>query len=173
MPRKSIKKNKTVYQIAREELGYSREKIEDLSGNDISADRLEKIENEKLRFRPDEIVLLSELYNKPDLCNYYCSHDCKIGESYVPEVKIKDLSQIVLEMIASLNNIQEKQRRLIDITVDGKIDENEIPDFIYIQKELEKISIAVESLQLWTEKMLASGKINKEKYNETKNSKTL
>ena len=42
-------------------------------------------------------------------------------------------------------------------------------DFIFIQQELEKISIAVETLQLWLERMLADGKIDIEKYNEVKN----
>jgi hypothetical protein len=173
MPRKSVKENKSIYQIAREELEYSREKVEELLFAKISSDRLGKLENGKLQFRPEEIIWLSEIYSKPDLCNYYCSHDCEIGKEYVPEIKIKDLSQIVLEMLSSLNNVQEKQKRLIDITVDGKIDDEEIKDFIEIQRELEKISITVESLQLWTEKMLTSGAINKDKYERIKNSETL
>ena len=37
---------------------------------------------------------------------------------------------------------------------------------VYIQKELERISITVETLQLWVEQMLADKKINIEKYNE-------
>ena len=42
-------------------------------------------------------------------------------------------------------------------------DSDEIADFMEIQKELERISITVESLQLWSEKMIADGKISKEK----------
>jgi hypothetical protein len=67
-------------------------------------------------------------------------------------------------MISSLNEVQDKQKRLINITADGKIDEDEIEDFVYIQEELEKISISVETLQLWTEQMLANGAINLEMY---------
>ena len=57
-----------------------------------------------------------------------------------------------------------KKDELIEITVDGKIDKNEIEDFVGICKELEKISVAVESLQLWAEKMLATGVIDKKEY---------
>ena len=86
----------------------------------------------------------------------------------MPEVKIKDLSQIVLEMLASLNSMGKQKERLIEITVDGKITGDELEDFIYIQEELERISIAVETLQLWSERMLATGAIDVEQYNAYK-----
>ena len=74
-------------------------------------------------------------------------------------------------MLAYLNSMQSKKDRLVEITFDGKIDNDEIDDFIYIQQELERISVAVESLQLWSEKMLAEGKIDKTEYEKRKNSK--
>ena len=111
-------------------------------------------------------MLLAEIYGEPTLCNHYCSKECPIGEKYVPEVKVKDLAQIVLEMLSSLNSMKKSQERLIEITADGMIDDDEIKDFVYIQKELERISITVETLQLWVEQMLADKKINIEKYKE-------
>ena len=62
------------------------------------------------------------------------------------EIKIKDFSQIVLEMLASLNTVKKRQERLIEITADGVIDEDEIDDFIRIQDDLEKISITVHTI---------------------------
>ena len=69
---------------------------------------------------------------------------------------MKELPQIILETVASLNKMNKKQERLIEITADGIIDNDELDDFIYIQEELEKISVNVETLQLWSERMLAS-----------------
>ena len=112
---------------------------------------------------------MSEEYRMPNLCNYYCANECPIGKQYVPEIKIKDLSQIVLEMLASLNSMHRKQERLIEITADGKIEGDEIKDFIHIQEELEKISITVETLQLWSEQMLANNMIDINVYNAYKN----
>lgn len=100
---------------------------------------------------------------------YYCSNQCAIGQQYVPEVKLQDLSKIILKMVDSLNTVQDNQRRLINITADGIIDDTEIDDFIKIQNELEKISITVEALQLWSEQMVANGAINMEKYEKLKN----
>ena len=86
------------------------------------------------------------------------------------KVKIKDLSAITLEMLASLNSMHRKQERLIEIASDGTITDDEIDDFINIQNELERISLTVESLQLWSEQMLANGKINAEEYHRRKKS---
>ena len=83
--------------------------------------------------------------------------------------QIKELSQIVLETLASLNAMQNQKDRLIEITVDGKISGDELADFIHIQEELEKISIAVETLQLWCERMIDTGAIDRDQYDDYKN----
>ena len=111
---------------------------------------------------------MADKYKSPELCNYYCSNQCSIGQQYVPEIKMKELPQIILETVASLNKMNKKQERLIEITADGIIDNDELDDFIYIQEELEKISVNVETLQLWSERMLASGAIDEDSYNKRK-----
>ena len=170
MGRISTKENKSIYQQKREELGLSREKASELLES-IPSERIEKIENEKTLAHPDEILAMANGYKSPNLCNYYCANECPIGNQYVPEIKIKDLSQIVLEMLASLNSMHRKQERLIEITADGVIDNDEIKEFVQIQEELERISITVETLQLWSEQMLAEGKINAETYEQYRNKK--
>lgn len=168
MGRASTKENKNKYQLIREELGLSREKASELLET-IPPERIEKIENERSCPHPDEVLVMSQKYKKPSLCNYYCSNQCPIGKEYVPEVQVKELSAIVLEMLASLNSVSKTKDRLIEIAADGVISNDEIEDFIYIQNELEKISITVETLQLWAERMLANGYIDAEAYNARKN----
>lgn len=46
----------------------------------VSSDRIEKIESEKSFPHPDEILVMAECYKASDLCNYYCTHECPIGE---------------------------------------------------------------------------------------------
>lgn len=75
-------------------------------------------------------------------------------------------------MLASLNSVSKEKDRLIEITADGKIDNDEIDDFIHIQEELERISITVEMLQLWSEQMLATGVIDEEQYNAHKQNRS-
>lgn len=168
MGRVSNKENKNVYFEARESMKLSREKASELLES-IPPERIERIENEKLMPHPDEILIMAEKYKRPDLCNFYCANQCSIGKQYVPEIKIKELSQIVLEMLASLNSMQKKKDRLIEISADGQIDRDEIEDFIFIQEELERISITVETLRLWSEKMIANGMIDEAEYMKYKN----
>ena len=171
MARVSTKENKTIYHKTRENLKLTREAASELLET-IAPERIEKIENERCLPHPDEVLLMADKYKQPSLCNYYCANQCPIGQQYVPEIKVKDLSQIVLEMLASLNAMNKQKERLIEITVDGKITGDELKDFIYIQEELERISIAVETLQLWSERMLATGVIDEKLYNACKDCHT-
>ena len=137
MARVSTKENKTIYQLTREGLKLTREEASELLET-MSPERIEKIENERSMPHPDEVLLMSDKYKQPGLCNHYCANQCPIGQQYVPEIKIKD---------------------------DGKITDDELEDFSHIQEELERISITVETLQLWCEKMLDHGVIDVERYN--------
>ena len=164
MARVSTKEKKNIYHTTRESLQLTREAASELLES-IAPERIEKIENERSLPHPDEVLTMAEKYKQPSLCNYYCANQCPIGQQYVPEIKIKDLSQIVLEMLASLNAMNKRKDRLIEITADGTISGDELADFIFIQEELERISITVETLQLWSEKMLATGVIDRDAYN--------
>lgn len=160
MGRKSTKENKNIYQISRENIGYSREAASEQLGF-VSADRIEKIESEKTMPHPEEVLAMADSYKNPSLCNYFCSKECPIGREYVPEVRAKELSQITLEMLATLNKLTHDKERLIEITVDGELSEDEIPDFLKIKSELEKMALAIDSLNLWIEHTIATGKIDK------------
>ncbi len=164
MGKKSVKENKNIYQTSREAMGYTREKAaEQLEF--ISDDRIEKIESEKSYPHPDEIVAMAEVYKNPSLRNYYCTHECPIGQGRVPELQLKDLSQIVLEILNSLNSIEKEKSNFINITVDGAITEDEYKDFAKIKTQLDSISVSVRSLQLWVEQTIANGDIDENALN--------
>ena len=167
MGRVSTKENKNIYQQCREELKLSREKASELLKG-ITPERIEKIENERSDPHPEEVLLMADGYMAPQLCNHYCANQCPIGKQYTPEIEIKALSQIVLEMVASMNSVRKSQERLIEITVDGEIGDDEIPDFVRIQEELERISVTIETLHFRTVQMIANGKIDNEKYEQYK-----
>ncbi|MBQ9361505.1 MAG: helix-turn-helix domain-containing protein [Lachnospiraceae bacterium] len=164
MGRRSTKENKNIYQISREDAGLTREEASELM-EFISSDRIEKIESEKSAPHPEEILAMADAYKKPSLCNQYCSHDCPIGREYVPEIKTKDLARIVLEMLASLNSVEKEKDKLIEITSDGIIQEDEYKDFALIQDKLERISMTADALQLWVREKIAEGKIDQDKLN--------
>lgn len=119
MARASTKENKNIYHKTREALHLIRESASELLES-ISPERIEKIENERSLPHPDEVLLIAEKCKQPRLCNYYCAHQCPIGRQYILEIELKDLSQIVLGMLASLNSKSKQKERMIEIPVDGK-----------------------------------------------------
>lgn len=157
MGRKAAKENQTKYLISRENANLSRAAAAEVLGF-ISEDRIERIEYEKSNPYPEEILAMAEGYKDPELCNYYCSTQCPIGQKYVPKLELKSLSQITLEILASLNAMEKEKNRLIEITVDGHITPAEVKDFKAIQTQLSEISVAINSLQLWLEKAIIDGK---------------
>ena len=162
------KMEKNIYRTARERAEFSRERAAEVS--ELEPSKIERIENEKTAPNPWDVIAMAKAYKSPELCNYFCANECPIGMKCVPEIKLKDLSQIVLEMLASLNSMKKSQERLIEITADGLIEDDELADFIKIQEGLECISVTVDSLKLWMDKMMATGKINVEQYRRLKNS---
>lgn len=159
MGRNSTRKDKTIYQLCREEAGLSRETASERMDG-MSASRIEKIEYETQQPTPFDVVQMADCYKRPDLCNYYCSHRCEIGDRYVPEIEVSELSNIILETIASLNDINPLTNRLIQIARDGKITDDELPDFAFISSKLDEVSLAINALNLWVEKTANENDLN-------------
>ncbi len=104
-----------------------------------------------------------------NLCNTYCCNECPVGkEKEMCEIHTKELSQITLETIVLLKKVSVQTDRLAEITLDGKISNNELVDFVKIKRDLEHISMTVDSLKLWTDQMISSGNIDEVEYNRVK-----
>ena len=75
-------------------------------------------------------------------------------------MEVGELSNILLETIACLNEINPLTNRLIQIARDGKISDDEIKDFAFISQKLDEISLAVDSLNLWVDKTASENDLN-------------
>ena len=159
MGKRSTKENKNIYQLSRESWGLTRDGAEELLGF-VSADRIEKIESGKALPHPDEVLAMETAYRNPELCNYYCTHECPIGEKYVPEAKLKDLSQITIEILASLNAMEKEKNRLIEISVDGRVNDFERKDFDVILEKLNTIDRSIQAMRIWIEHAANTGKLD-------------
>ena len=161
MSRTSSKENKTLYQIRREELGLSREKASEMTF--ISENRIEKIELEKTRATPEDVVAMADAYRLPELCNHYCVNECAIGKRLdISPTERKGLAKIVLEVLTTLNLLEQEKNRLIEIAADEKITEDEIQDFTRIQAQLKNIAATADSLNLWITNAIHEGSIDKD-----------
>ena len=162
-----MEKNK--YQSVREdELKWSREKAVDVFSETnytnpegettnfsyLNYDKLVKLEHDPTKLQPLDVVGFALAYNKPELRNHYCCHDCEIGKIDAPVVEdASNIHKILVNMAVSLESVNSQKMRLMQIIEDGIVDDNEVGDLNKILDELEKISMTVEAIQLWCQKM--------------------
>lgn len=165
MGRQSVKPDKNIYFKSREEAGLTRDAA---SRPGLSSDRIEKIESGKTQIRPEDVVMMSQAYKKPELLNYYCTNECPIGMKTVIPVNKHELSQIALSMLKSLGELESRKDRLIDICIDNKITDDELPEFVAIKDSLTEIAATASAMQLWVDRMTALGEISPEAMEEAR-----
>ena len=159
MGKRSVRENKNIYQRSREAQNLTREAAAELMVH-VSADRIEKIESGKALPHPDEVLTMERCYRDPELCNYFCTHECPIGMKYVPEARLKDLPQVTVELLSALNALTGEKDKLIDIAVDGRVNDFERREFDAILEKLNAIDRSIQSMRIWIEHAAHAGKMD-------------
>ena len=159
MGKRSVRENKNIYQLSREERELTREAASEALVF-LSHERIEKIESGKSAPHPDEVLAMERAYRNPELSNWFCTHECPIGMKYEQEVKLKSLAQVTVETLAALHAMDEEKNRLIAISVDGRVNDAERRDFDRILGKLNALDRAIRSMQIWLEHARQSGKID-------------
>ncbi len=162
MGKRSVKENKNIYQQSREAAGLSREAAESIM-TFVSADRIERIESGRSAPHPDEVMQMERGYKNPELSNYYCTHECPIGMKYVEQAELKELPQLTVELLSALHAMEEERDRLIDISVDGRVNSTERKQFNVILNKLTVLDRAIRGMRIWIEDAINTGKLDQEK----------
>lgn len=78
----------------------------------------------------DKAVLMADLYNAPQLLNYYCLHECPIGCRQSLSDKVLGIERVTVKLLKSLKieDLDEIKDKLVDIAADGLISEDEKPE---------------------------------------------
>jgi len=158
MAGKATKAAENAFYIARMEAAAfndnfnSREGASEVLG--IDRTRLARIELGSLNPYPEEVMLMADAYNAPELGNYHCSRQCPLGKQTVPRIEVADLDRLTIQILSSFQRIDHIKDILIDITADGIIDMEERPKLKQVMAALDMISANAQSLKLWAEKTL-------------------
>lgn len=118
----------------------------------IERTRLANIELGNITPYPEEVKMMAEVYNMPELCNSYCARECPIGKGSIQEVQMDDFDRLSLRVLGSLQDIDTLKDSLIEISEDGVISIDEQEKFNNIIDALEKISNNAKALRLWAKK---------------------
>lgn len=126
----------------------SREGASEVTG--IDRTRLAYIELGTVIPHPDEALMLSDIYNAPELCNHFCATQCPLGCVKVEPVKLAELEGTTLQLLKTLNalDLPSIKTDLVDIAADGTIDAAERPRMEAILQTLTEAARKIEALKL-------------------------
>ena len=119
----------------------------------IDRGRLYRIESGLTNPYPEEVVLMADLYNAPELRNYYCTTSCPLGKD-IPKVDIQELDRIAVKALSSFRKIAAAKEKFLDVVEDGVVTEEERPELDEVMNILDEVSTIANSLRVWAEKNL-------------------
>lgn len=131
----------------------SREMAAELLG--ISTSSLANYELGTTKIVPvDIVVLMSDLYNAPELRYHYCKNECPIGASLPMATKAASLEGITIRLLNGLDadEITYIKKSLLGIARDGKVGSDEIPKLHKIVGSLDDLAETISELRILAEK---------------------
>ncbi len=98
----------------------------------------------------DKAVLMADLYNAPELLNYYCLHECPIGCDKPLSVDAVEIDRAAVRLTKVLRKevVQWLKHGLQDIAEDGEVSSDELREFDKIMEELREISKIISELEI-------------------------
>lgn len=136
----------------------SREGAAEVTG--VERTRLARIELGTITPHPDEVRVLADAYNAPELLNYYCAHDCQIGrcmDVLLPAEQPDGIAQIAVQAAVALRNAEDIRDRLLDISADGTVDAGERGELDKILGQIGQISQVAHQLNSVARKLRGHG----------------
>lgn len=122
----------------------------------INREKLGQIEQEDRRKlcavpNSDEVAQMIRVYHAPELRNHYCVNECPLGAGIQP-LEHSNLDRISIQLLVSLQRIEQLRDELGNILVDGQVAEPEREKFLTIVQTLKSIATHAGSLELWAQK---------------------
>ena len=155
MGRGATKAGGNVWYEARMRAAKWNEKLQSRAGAaeaaGMSEDAIKNTELELEKCMPvDKAVILADLYNAPNLLNFYCLNECPIGRVRPISDKVQPIEKITVQLLKSLrvDQLEEMKNKLLDIAADGEITEDEVPDLAEILEYIEGVAKTVSELRV-------------------------
>ncbi len=100
---------------------------------------------------PDDVLSMAKVYDAPELCNYFCTNQCPIGNGK-PALIYENLPEISVRLLSAMHLLENLSDTIYRILEDGKINPDEVDDFMTVVETLKKLSYSADSLELWAKK---------------------
>lgn len=127
----------------------SREGAAEILG--IDRTRLARIELGSINPYPEEVLVMGDAYNAPELNNHYCSQMCPLGQA-IPTAEIMHLDRLAINILAALENTEFIPKAMLEVAKDGVVTEDEHQQVEEILAALENIAKTAIEMRLWVAK---------------------
>lgn len=106
---------------------------------------------------PEDVVIrMADLYNAPELENYYCINECPIGKHITPALstEAKELDRIACSFLYHSQEefLQDIRKAILKVSQDGVLDEQEREELAAVVRKLEDISRDVDDMRVLLQK---------------------
>lgn len=105
----------------------------------------------------DKAVQMAELYNAPQLLNWYCINECPIGRDMPLSDAVRDISQVAVRLVGSLRpeQLESVKNRLLEIADDGKVTDDEAASLAEIMDWFDDITLRISELRILCRSILS------------------
>ncbi len=118
----------------------------------IDRTRLARIELGSINPYPEEVLLMSDTYDAPQLMNFYCSHVCPIGRQTVEPCEMLDFDRMMFRALGALQDAERISETIIGIAKDGRVGQDETGKMRVVMNYLQNVGAAADEMQLWIKK---------------------
>jgi len=114
--------------------------------------RLARIELGTVYPYPEEVVMMADTYNAPELMNHYCTSVCPIGKRIVPHAELNQLDRMTIKILNALDGVQGVGKAMREIADDGEVSADELPKLAAVYQALGKVAKVAAEMQIWMKK---------------------
>lgn len=136
----------------------SREGAAEMLGMSVSA--VADAELGLTKFMPvEKAVLMADLYNEPQLLNYFCLHECPIGCRHCISDEVNGIDRMAVKLVKGLriDEVEKVKNTILDIAEDGKVGEEEKTAFREVLDYLERLGKLISELKIIGDQVLKEG----------------
>jgi len=109
---------------------------------------------------PDAVVMMSDLYNAPELKYYYCANDCPIGRRMPIPTTFESIQIMAIKAMQRLNSIEDIKIKLVEVSAEGKVTKANLSTVMNLMDGLDGLCQALGELRLACQKLLVDGGVN-------------
>jgi len=154
MPKKATLAANNVFYKARINASSCNDRLASREGTaeetGLDRTRIAHIELGTINPYPEEVLILADTYNAPELQNYFCSRLCPLGKHTVSPVELNALEVSTLQLLAAFNRLDLPAvlNDLIEVAAYGTTDEN-LPRINDILAKLDEAANKIQALKLF------------------------